>query len=661
MMDKEFIKQRLKNENNLKKLGVGNYGVVYKIEYQGKEYAVKKVLKAKIDYIEDEELRPYLKNALQREVAILQKMSEFETSIKFYYFFEDEKNYILVLEICHSDLKKLLKEKDKFNSAEILYIMEGLNKPFKYMHNNGFIHRDIKPENIMIKYIDSSKTKYIPKLADYGISRQMDHGIANTYVGTPRYMAPEIIIGNTDYSDKSDLFSIGVMMYEFCFNSYPFTLPLSYNKTEVMKKYNVKKRKDCEDKVLDDLINKLLIYDVNKRISWEDYFNHPFFNINKGVQNLSNQLGNLKIYDKKEHQIINLYDYILEKMIYQNYIGKEALKNNNPTRYISVDECLKYKDSPFFILGILAIYLQKLGITILIEKDESQRNMELKEYHKNIFQFICNGYISKNKYLLDFDLGVNRIKYLVQNPIERNNFNGKLKNIIMKIYNLNENEILITNLKRDRTKFTAVIVIKSNFNKDITKDELIQVFEKTDLELKTLTRVDKELIAPIINLNTSMLFPKEDNKINKWAIGEKRGGLDYIPPLGWIKYGIRIDHCFNDKNFDWISYLHKPTEWCVAYTGITGITKNIVQIFEDDNDIKHPGKKVGIGVYCPSDPKLLEKLTETINVNGENYIVGFMLRLKPDKIRVSKKNINIWVVNGNDNELRPYGILIKRI
>ena len=657
MNEKEFIKLCLKNEQYLEILGGGSFGVVYKIEYKGKEYAVKKISKFQIDNNEDD----YLKNALQREISILQKMSKFENSVQFYYFFEDENDYILVLELCHSDLKKLLKEKGKFSSSEIKYIMEGLNKPFKYMHNNDFIHRDIKPENIMIKYVDYSKKKFIPKLADYGISRELDHGTASTNVGTPRYMAPEILIGDSDYNDKSDLFSIGVMMYELYFNSFPFSLPFSNNKSEIMKNYNIKKKKDCEDKVLDDLLNKLLIYDANDRISWDNYFNHPFFNINKGVESLNNKLLNLRIYDEKEHQIINFYDNILEKMISQNYFGKELLKNINPAKYISTDECLKYKDSPFFILGILAKYLEKIGVSVLIEKEEiKQRNLDLMEYHKNLFQFICNSYILKNRYLLHFDLDESRIKYLVKNPNERSNFNEQIKKIIMEIYNLNKTEILVTNFKRYKNRYTVVIVIKSNFNKNITKDELMKVFDKMEY-LKALIRVDKELIIPVVKLNVSMLFPREDNKINQWAVGEKRGGEDYIPPLGWIKYAIKIDHCFNDKNFDWISHLHKPGEWCIGYCGITGITKKVIQYFENDNDIRHPGKRVGIGVYCPSNPKLLEEFTETINTNGENYRVGFMIRLKPDKIRVSQKNRNIWVVNGNDDELRPYGILIKKI
>ena len=157
-----------------------------------------------------------------------------------------------------------------------------------------------------------------------------------------------------------------------------------------------------------------------------------------------------------------------------------------------------------------------------------------------------------------------------------------------------------------------------------------------------------------------MLFPKEDNKNNDWGKPGIRGGEYYNPPIGWIKYGINISHCFNTQNFDWIKK-NNEKEWCIAYCGITGLTKTMEQIYENENDIKHQNKKVGVGVYCYSDPKLLEEYTETIDVDGDNYKVGFMVRVKPDKIRVSEKNKNIWVVNGNDNELRPYGILIKKV
>ena len=266
MKFEDFKKEDLKI---IKQLGDGLFENVYEAEYQGNKYVVKKISKKKLEEEDGIGMNEYMKKALARELNILKKMSELENSVKLYYNYEDEENYILILELCDTDLSRLLQEKKTFTSGEILSIMEGLNKSFKYMNDNSLVHRDIKPDNILIKYIDSSKTKFIPKLTGYMLSRELETGRTNTFVGTPRFMAPEISEGE-DYDNKCDLYSIGVMMYNLYFGSFPF---------EGFKKEKDKpKSKDCEDKVLDDLLNKLLVYDPEKRISWDEYFKHPFFN-----------------------------------------------------------------------------------------------------------------------------------------------------------------------------------------------------------------------------------------------------------------------------------------------------------------------------------------------------------------------------------------------
>ena len=123
------------------------------------------------------------------------------------------------------------------------------------MNDNNLVHRDIKPENILIKYIDSSKTKFIPKLSDYFASRELEAGRANSVIGTPDFMSPEVSEGQ-NYDNKCDLYSIGFMMYNLYFGSFPF----ERFKKEKEKEKDKPKSKDCEDKVLDDLLNKLLQY-----------------------------------------------------------------------------------------------------------------------------------------------------------------------------------------------------------------------------------------------------------------------------------------------------------------------------------------------------------------------------------------------------------------
>jgi len=85
-----------------------------------------------------------------------------------------------------------------------------------HCHANNIIHRDIKPENIMY-----GKDGEI-KLIDFGLSKILDtKKVMNTIVGTPYYMAPEVIKGV--YDKKCDIWSIGVLLYTLVSGYLPFT------------------------------------------------------------------------------------------------------------------------------------------------------------------------------------------------------------------------------------------------------------------------------------------------------------------------------------------------------------------------------------------------------------------------------------------------------
>ena len=328
--------------------------------------------------------------------------------------------------------------------------------------------------------------------------------------------------------------------------------------------------------------------------------------------------------------------------------------------YIPINDCLKGKDDQLFILGILGKFLEKIGISVNIENKSNLQNDCDVEYDKNLLQLICNNYILKYKYILDFALKKDRKKELLKDDVELLNFHEKIKNTFMQIYNLKEEEFVIDNYKKSETEFTVIIIFKSDFNKDIKKEELLNIF-KNDKDLKTFININKELIIPSIKLKRCILEPKANNKDDSfWTINEKRGNEDYFPPIGWIKYGLRVFNCYDNKNNIWLGSKNMDGEWCIGYCGFTGINIKMKQKYENDNDIKHPGKKVGLGVYCSQKPEIMEKNTEIIDINGINYKVGFMVRLKPDIIRCPETNKDIWVVNGNENEIRPYGIIIKK-
>ena len=81
----------------------------------------------------------------------------------------------------------------------------------------------------------------------------------------------------------------------------------------------------------------------------------------------------------------------------------------------------------------------------------------------------------------------------------------------------------------------------------------------------------------------------------------------------------------------------------------------------DEEDANHSGNKVGEGVYCSSKPNVLENDGGIVQVGNKKYKIRFMLRVRPDKIRIAKSNPDIWVLNGNSDEIRPYRILLKQI
>ena len=118
----------------------------------------------------------------------------------------------------------------------------------------------------------------------------------------------------------------------------------------------------------------------------------------------------------------------------------EKEKKENPENFISIDECINSNNDQFFILGILAKYLEKIGISTVIEKKDETQNEEKVDFGITLLQFICNGYILKNKYILDFKLSQKRLEqlYNTEKNDEVEKFNRNLKKVLSKEYKLKE-------------------------------------------------------------------------------------------------------------------------------------------------------------------------------------------------------------------------------
>ena len=292
---------------------------------------------------------------------------------------------------------------------------------------------------------------------------------------------------------------------------------------------------------------------------------------------------------------------------------------------------------------------------------------------------MINGLGNKKRYDLHFDINEDRNEELLNNKEEQNKFIDKLKKKISISYNIPEDEIIITNPQKG--SFQLSVIFKSA-DFDLTKAELLSKF-KDDKELGTLKDIQRDILINACKISQDMFDHRGNNTDGGWGINEKRGGEPYIPPEGWIGYGLKVMDRYDvdkgDKSNDWLSYDNREGEWCIAYHGaghereskevadiIKKVTKSNLKAgtendYADDDDIKHPGKKVGNGVYCSPNPKVMEGYAGIIEANNEKYKMGFMVRVNPSKIRVSAGNLDFWVLDGNDDDIRPYRILIKKL
>ena len=268
-----------------KLLGSGYFGKVFESHYSilNKEIALKVLDKDKVSL-----------NDFENEYKAM-NILENENIVKFYGKFEDKENYYLIMEKCDSNLYDYITNKKGLTVEEIRIIIKQLNKAFKLMNEKCIIHRDIKPNNILINY--KNKKSVVVKLSDFGTIKMLMSSLrASTQVGTNGFMAPEIRkLQNKDYSEneekkyytnKADLWSIGVMLIYMFFNNI-----------DEIKLYNgilpdIEKIKDDN---LKDLIKQLVVIEPEKRINWENYFNHPFFDDNeKKIKKLTEENELLK-------------------------------------------------------------------------------------------------------------------------------------------------------------------------------------------------------------------------------------------------------------------------------------------------------------------------------------------------------------------------------
>lgn len=238
---------------NITKIGEGGTAVVYSAldSHLERKVAIKKV---KDELTQNEN---FLKR-FEREVKILAKLHHPTVPTIFDFHFEQGNVFYVMQYIDGVTLKNLL-ENQKIYELDLRKLFQDILQSLAYLHKNQIIHRDLKPSNIMI---DSENNLY---LTDYGIVHLLNTEMTqithtNTFIGTPIYSSPEQINGE-ELTFASDLYSLGVIMYEVLSGKPPFqgnvvsiiNGHLNQKPAEINLNYTNEKYKD-----LIPIVNKLL-------------------------------------------------------------------------------------------------------------------------------------------------------------------------------------------------------------------------------------------------------------------------------------------------------------------------------------------------------------------------------------------------------------------
>ena len=437
-------------------------------------------------------------------------------------------------------------------------------------------------------------------------------------------------------------------------------------------------------------------------------------NINNNDQNIMNEICEnhtmklSKYYDYKPSEATSHLNSLLKDMDIFGEITKKKIEQervSNPSKFISVDEAMSFNNqnnmnmnmgmnnmnmgmnsmnmgmnnSPkndYFVLSILKLALESEGCTCEIERGDPQLDEE-KEFYTAI-QFIVNGMYKFKKYILEFDFGEEKNNIMLNDLLAQTNFNNLLVKNLKDLLNLTVKDIVISNPRKGSYKVTAIIK-KSNFN-ELTDVQLLNQL-KQNPDYVGLIKVEKTILLNGCKLNLKMLDSRGD-RYSGWGVNEMRGGRPYNPPLGWTGYGIRVLDRYDGGNNTWLDFNNYPGEWSVAYHGMgtslsgqinlnqvdnfNNMMNNMMntvlrQQFKNDNDKYHSGKTVGEGIYMTQYPKIMEQFSSVYTCQGRKYKIGIMCRVMPDKIRCPMNSDDFWVINGTDNEVRPYRILIKEV
>lgn len=418
------------------------------------------------------------------------------------------------------------------------------------------------------------------------------------------------------------------------------------------------KIKNAEDGVL----QMFLTEEYNKIKDTEINIDYSTQTILKEAIDYGEQIKTEILFDKKNNKekIVNENEFLENNYLYKNFE--------------EIGTPIASEKEEFAVLSILSKIIQEQGVETAVYKENNSDNND------SVVQLMCCDF--SNKYDFVFDFGEDKNKKILEGKADYQNLCNELLKSLSEKLKIEEKDIILSIPKKGSAKISVTFASNEKY-----KEEDLENAIKDINEYKDLKKIHKSVLMEGCKLTPKLLDKRWNNRDPYWGNkDEKRAGFNYIPPYGWIGYGLYVQNKYDNGNNDWLSYEENVhNQYAIAYYAIRSQYEDYKEmkklianlsnlnlmnddrdsfhnIFEDDIDIRsHNGEKCGNGIYLYQDIEIAEKQASIIEIKGILYKVLIMCRVNPNKIRIPESFPHVWILNPNTFEIRQYRILVKII
>ena len=507
----------IRNYQIIEKIGKGTFGIIYKVKKFNDPiiYVIKQ--------ISLEGLTDFQINQVFSEVKILSLINS-KYVVKYYESFLENDNLNIVMEYCdNGDLCNYLKEKRMknrpLNEDLIWKIFIQITLGLATIHKMKILHRDLKTLNIFLK------NDMEIKIGDLGVAKELNQAsFANTLIGTPYYLSPEIC-EDKPYNQKSDIWALGVILYELCTFRHPFD---AGNQAALILKIinsNPEPILACYSSNLQKIVNKLLEKKIENRPNCFDILNmkiivekakffglyHEIINIFSKNDNSSNFYNNE---NNNNNQIENKIPLDSEDILLQSQLVPFPQQNKIiHVKKITSDENLNKKGNLIFRDRMENLQILNKNDYIndknIYPKDNNMQFNYLNNLNNEGQMFHnYNYYMNSKPNIIN---NTNFINYHFQNGnniMNNNNYNNLFNN------NNQNNNIIFNNIFINNNEINtkdSLQLNNINFNNNPKFVRVTKVYRQTDNKNHSENFVEERNTNDINDsLNISVQAPSYD-------------------------------------------------------------------------------------------------------------------------------------------------------